>query len=100
MTETITKRPLTQLNYEIQEAKGELARLEIDRASIGRMTSRASRRLRILRLARWSRKPIVALDLKPIVVLVVEPAVVAIVMFIMALILTGSVAPAFLALLI
>jgi hypothetical protein len=64
------------------------------------MTSRASRRLRILRLAQWSRKPTVALDLKPIVVLVVEPAVVAILMFIIALILTGSVAPAFLALLI
>jgi hypothetical protein len=100
MTETTSKRPLTQLNFEIEQAEDELARLEVDRASVRRMTSRASRRLKILRLARWSRKPTVALDLRPIVVLVVEPAVVAILVFIIALILTGSIAPAFLALLI
>jgi hypothetical protein len=99
MIETSSKRPLTQLNFDIEQAEEELARLEVDRASVGRMTSRAARRLKFLRLARWSRKPTVALDLKPIVVLVVEPAVVAILLFVIALILTSSLATAFLGLL-
>jgi hypothetical protein len=99
-TDTTTKRPLTQLNFDIEAAEAELARLEADRASIARMASRASWRLRVLRLARWTRKPAVSLDLKPIVALVIEAAVVAVFMFILAIILTGSMATAFLGLLI
>lgn len=98
--ETTTKRPLTQLNFDIEQAEAELARLEADRASVVRMSSRASRRVKILRLASWTRKPTVSHDLKPIVVLVVEAAVVAVIMFSIALVVTGSMATAFLGLLV
>lgn len=98
--ETTSKRPLTQLNYEIEEAEAELIRLDADRASIGRMVSRASRRVQYLRLARWVRKPTVSLDLKPIVLLAVESGGAAIFIFILLLILSGSFSLAFLGLLI
>ena len=95
-----SKRPLTQLNYEIEEAETELNRLEADRAAIARMVSKASRRLRLLKLARWMRKPTVSLDLKPVVVLAVESSGAAILVFIVLLILFGSFSLAFLGLLI
>jgi hypothetical protein len=99
-TETTSKRPLTQLNYEIEEAEAEEQRLQADRAALARMASKASRRLRLLKLARWTRKPTVSLDLKPVVVLAVESGGAAILMFIMLLVLFGSFSLAFLGLLV
>jgi hypothetical protein len=77
-----------------------LAKLEADRASVARMVSKASRRLRVLKLARWTRKPTVSLDLKPVVVLAVESGGAAILIFIVLLIVFGSFSLAFLGLLI
>src|SRR6188768_492424 len=98
--ETTSKRPLTQLNYEIEEAEAEEQRLQADRAAVARMASKASRRLRLLKLARWTRKPTVSLDLKPVVVLAVESGGAAILMFIVLLVLFGSFSLAFLGLLV
>jgi hypothetical protein len=98
--EASSKRPLTQLNYEIEEAETELNRLEADRAAVARMISKASRRLRLLKLARWTRKPTVSLDLKPVVVLAIESGGAAILAFIVLLIVFGSFSLAFLGLLI
>ena len=100
MTEAISKRPLTQLNYEIEEAESELVKLEADRAAIAGMVSKASRRLRLLKLARWTRKPTVSLDLMPVAVLAVESGGAAILVFIVMLIAFGSYSLAFLGLLI
>ena len=100
MIETLSNRPLTQLNFEIEEAEAEQVRLDADRASIGRMVSRASRRLQYVRLARWARKPTVSLDLKPVVVLAAGSGAAAIVIFILLLIFSGSFSLAFLGLLI
>jgi hypothetical protein len=100
MIETTSKRPLTQLNFEIEEAEAELIRLDADRASIGRMVSRASRRLQYLKLARWTRKPSASLDLKPIVLLAAGSGGAAIIIFILLLILSGSFSPSFLGLLV
>jgi len=100
MTETTSKRPLTQLNFEIEQTETELVKLEGDRAAIAGMASRASRRLRMLKLARWSRKPTVSLDLKPVVVLAVESSGVSILVFIVMLASFGSFSLAFLTLLI
>ena len=100
MTESISKRPLTQLNLEIEQAEGELVRLEADRAAIAGMESKASQRLRLLKIARWTRKPTVSYDLKPVVVLGVESSGVAILVFILMLIPFGSFSLAFLSLLI
>jgi HJR/Mrr/RecB family endonuclease len=99
-TDTSSKRPLTQLNHDIEEAEAELAKLEADRASVARMVSKASRRLRVLKLARWTRKPTVSLDLKPVVVLAVESGGTAILIFIVLLIVFGSFSLAFLGLLV
>jgi HJR/Mrr/RecB family endonuclease len=100
MAEPITKRPLTQLNHDIEEAEAELNKLEADRAAVARMVSRASWRLRFLKLARWTRKPTISLDLKPVVVLAVESGGAAVVIFIVLLILFGSFSLAFLGLLL
>src|SRR5262245_44551123 len=99
-TDSPSRRPLTQLNHDIEETESELAKLEADRASVGRMVSKASRRLRLLKLARWTRKPTVSLDLKPVVVLAVESGGAAIVIFIALLIVFGSFSLAFLGLLV
>lgn len=100
MTETITKRPLTQLNYEIEEAEVEQIRLDADRASIGRMVSRASRRMQYLRLARWVRSPTKEFEFWPIVLLTVGSGIVAVLAFILTHLLFGSVSTGFLGLLI
>jgi restriction endonuclease len=98
--EANSKRPLTQLNFEIEEAEAEQNRLDADRAAIGRMVSQASRRLQYLRLARWVRKPTVSLDLKPIVLLAAESGGAAILIFIVLIVLSGSFSLAFLGLLV
>ncbi len=97
--ETISKRPLTQLNQEIDQLEAEKSRLEVDRVSIGQAASRASWRIRYLRLARWTRKPTVSHDLKSIVVLAAGSGLFAIFAFIL-LISLFSFSVAFLGLLI
>src|SRR3954465_14049250 len=98
--DTPSKRPLTQLNFEIEEAEAELNRLDADRASIGRMVSQASRRLQYLRLARWVRSPTKEFEFWPTVFLTVGSGIVAVVAFILTHLLFDSVSMAFLGLLI
>jgi len=99
-TETTSKRPLTQLNFEIEEAEAEQNRLDAERASIGRMVSQASRRLQYLRLARWVRKPTADFEFWPIVLLTVGTGVVAVVTFILVHLIFDSVSMAFFGLLV
>ncbi len=99
-TETTSKRPLTQLNYEIEEAEAEQIKLDADRASIGRMVSRASRRLQYLRLAGWVRKPTKEFEFWPIALLTVGSGVVAVLAFILTHLLFNSISTAFLGLLV
>src|SRR5882757_10881568 len=96
--DTYSKRPLTQLNFEIEEGETEQIRLDADRASIGRMVSRASRRLQYLKLARWVRSPTKELEFWPIVLLTVGSGVFAVVVFILTHLVFGSVSTAFLGL--
>lgn len=100
MAESSSKRSLTQLNRDIEATEAELSRLEADRSSVARMNARASRRVKLLRFARWTRKPTVALDLKTIVVLLIESCGVAVLFFLILLIASGSFSLAFLGLLI
>jgi hypothetical protein len=93
------KRPLTQLNFEIEEAEAEQNRLDAERASVGRIVSRASRRLQYLRLARWIRKPTAEFEFWPIVLLTIGTGVVAVLMFILVHLVFNSVSIAFLGLL-
>src|SRR3954463_15748762 len=98
--DTPSKRPLTQLNFEIEEAEAELNRLDADRAAIGRMVSQASRRLQYLRLARWVRLPAKEFEFWPIVLLTVGSGVAAVMAFILTHLVFDSVSTAFLGLLI
>jgi hypothetical protein len=100
MTEMLSKRPLTQLNYEIEQAEAEEHRLEADRAAAGRMASKASRRMKYLRLARWVRTPTAEFEFWPIVLLTVGSGVIAVVMFILTHLVFDSVSTAFLGLLV
>jgi hypothetical protein len=97
--DTTTKRPLTQLNYEIEEAEAEVKRLEAEKSTISRLASGASRQLKILRLARWLRSPAASFDFWPIVVMTFGPGVVAVTCFIIVHLLSSSFGLAFLGLL-
>src|SRR5258708_12351481 len=98
--EATSKRPLTQLNYEIEQAEAEEHRLEADRAAAGRMASKASRRMKYLRLARWVRTPTAEFEFWPIVLLSVGSGVIAVVMFILTHMVFDSVSTAFLGFLV
>ena len=98
--EASSKRPLTQLNYEIEEAEAEEQRLQADRAAAASMASKASRRIRYLRLARWVRSPTAEFEFWPIVLLTVGSGMVAVVAFILTHLIFDSVSTAFLGLLL
>src|SRR3954470_20746578 len=98
--DTPSRRALTQLNYEIEQAESEQNRLDADRASIGGMVARASRRLQYLRLARWVRSPTKEFEFWPIVLLTVGSGVAAVLAFILTHLVFDSVSVAFLGLLI
>jgi hypothetical protein len=95
-----SKRPLTQLNYEIEEAEAEEQRLEADRAAIARMASKASHRTKYLRLARWVRSPTKEFEFWPVVLLTVGSGVVGVPAFIVTDQIFDSASTAFLGLLI
>ena len=69
MTETPSKRPLTQLNHEIDQVEADVKRLEAERASSARAASQARRRLKYLQLAHQVRKPTLKFDFWPVVLL-------------------------------
>jgi hypothetical protein len=95
-----SKRPLTQLNRDIEEAETEAARLEQERAAIAKEASRAARKLRYYRLAQWIRKPAASLELWRMAVMFVGPLVVGIVALIAVHVPTGSYPLAFFAFLL
>jgi hypothetical protein len=91
MPETPTiKRPLTQLNFEIEQTEAEAARLEAERKAVAKDVARARRRLRFLQLARWLRRLTESFEMWPIVVMIVGSGVAGVLMFILVHLLTGS----------
>jgi hypothetical protein len=90
MPETPSKRPLTQLNHEIEQAETEAARLEAERAAIGKDVARAARRVRYLRLARWLRRPAASFEMWPMAVMLIGPIVAGVVFLIALHLVTGS----------
>jgi hypothetical protein len=98
--DTPSRRPLTQLNHEVEQAEAEQNRLDADRASIGGMVSRASRRLQYLRLARWVRSPTKEFEFWPIVLLTIGSGIIAILAFILAHLVFDFISTAFLGLLV
>jgi hypothetical protein len=97
MSAVITsKRPLTQLNHEIEQAEADAARLKSERESIAKEERRAARRLRYLRLAHWIRRPAASIDMWRGGVLVVAPAIVSVLVFVLLHLVFGSFLLAFL----
>jgi hypothetical protein len=66
---TSTKRPLTQLNHEIEELEAEALRLGAERTAITKQAGQIARRLRYLRLAQTIRRPRASLEFWPIAAL-------------------------------
>src|SRR3954451_5010584 len=98
--ETISKRPLTQLNQEIESVEADVARLEAERTGVARDASRAAGELRWLRLARLIRRPTASFDMWPTVALLVGSGMVGILVLIIVHLIFGSLALGFLGLLV
>src|SRR5262245_57752409 len=98
--DTTTKRPLTQLNRQIEELEAEAARLESERKAVAKDASRAARQVRWLRLAKALRKPTASIELWPIIALVVGAGIIAVLMLIIVNLITGTLGIAFLGLLL
>jgi hypothetical protein len=90
MSSTPLKRPLTQLNHEIEQAEAEAARLENERRAVAKDAARSARRLRYLKLARWLRGPAAQFEMWPIAVLVIGGAVVGILFLVFASLVSES----------
>jgi hypothetical protein len=88
--EISSKRPLTQLNHEIEQAELETARLEKERAAVATDSARAKRIMRYLRLARWIRRPAASIEMWRSGVLIVGPAMAGVALFVLAHLITGS----------
>jgi hypothetical protein len=97
MKETAPKRQLTRINYEIEDAQTELARLERERATVVRDVRRAKLRNYYLRLAAWLRKPAAKIALWPMAVLLIGPLFVGMLLLGLVQLATDSYPVAFLA---
>jgi hypothetical protein len=94
MTGASSKRPLTQLNHEIEQAEADASRLEKERAHIAKDARRAARKLRYLRLARWLRRPAASIEMWRSGLMVVAPSIVGVLLFVLVHLLFGSFLPA------
>jgi restriction endonuclease len=82
MSAETSKRPLTQLNHEIEQAEADAARLEIEKAKVLKDARRVSRWLKYLRFARWLRRP-ASIELWRSGVLIIGPAIVGVLLFVL-----------------
>lgn len=99
-TDPTAKRPLTQLNFEIEEAETEAARLEKERQGIAKEASRAARKLKYYNLARTIRKPAASFDYWPMAVMLFGPLTIGIFALILVHLPTNSYPLAFFAFLL
>ena len=90
------KRPLTQLNFEIEAAETDVKRLEVERTTIARFARKAARRLQYLRLAHTMRGPGANYSLWNQGLMFVGSTVVGIIVLVAVHFLTGSYPAAFL----
>jgi hypothetical protein len=100
MPELSAKRPLTQLNHEIEAAEVEAARLEDERRAVTKDAGRASRRLRYYQLARRLRAPAKSFEMWPMAVMLFGPLLCGIVTMIIVHLPTNSYPLAFFAFLL
>jgi hypothetical protein len=99
MTEALSKRPLTQLNFDIEQAEAEATRLESERRVVAKQARRARQQLRLLLLARFTRKPAASFEMWPKLLLVLGSGIAGVFSFIIVHLIFNSFAIAFLGLL-
>jgi restriction endonuclease len=99
-TEASSKRPLTELNHQIEHLEADASRLETEKAAVSKDAARAWRRLRYYRLAQSIRKPAATMEFWPFAVLLVGPLVIGIATLILVQLITGSYPLAFFAFLL
>jgi HJR/Mrr/RecB family endonuclease len=97
MSAASSKRPLTQLNHEIEQAEAETSRLQNERAAVATDVSRAARRLRYLRLARSLRGPTARFEMWPLAVLILGGGAVGFLSLVLVGLITSSFSLALLA---
>jgi hypothetical protein len=73
MPELSAKRPLTQLNHEIEAVEADAARLETERRAVAKDAGRASRRLRYFQLAQRVRAPAKSFQMWPMAAMLFGP---------------------------
>jgi Restriction endonuclease len=95
-----SKRPLTQLNREIEALEADVERLEAERKAITKDASRAKWRLRYLHAARSVRKPAATVEIWHTLVLIFGSGVVGVLLFIIVHLVFDSLPLAVLGLLI
>jgi HJR/Mrr/RecB family endonuclease len=98
--ELSSKRPLTQLNYEIEQLEAEVSRLAAERGTIVRDARHGARRSRYLKLARWVRTPAASFEMWPIALLVIGGGLVGFSFVVLVSLVTGSLSWALLGFLI
>jgi len=89
-TDVSSKRPLTQLNFDIEQAEADLARLESERRTVAKDVAKARRRMRYVHLARSIRKPTAQFNLWPIALMIAGPFVCGIMTLVIVDLLTNS----------
>ena len=100
MAATVSQRPLTQLNHDIEAAEAEAARLQGERQELAKDASRSRRKLRLLQLAQSVRRPKATIEMWPTMLLLVGPAIAGVILFIVVHFIFDSVSLALLGLLI
>jgi hypothetical protein len=88
--EISSKRPLTQLNHEIEQLEADASRLEAEKAMVVKDARRASRRLKYLQVAHWLRRPAASIEMWPSGVLIVGPAMVGVLLFVLVHMIVGA----------
>jgi hypothetical protein len=94
-TEASSKRPLTELNHQIEQLEADASRLEREKSAVAKDAARAGRRLGYYRLAKLVRKPTATMEFWPFAVLLIGPLALGIVMLIVVQLVTGSYPVAF-----
>jgi hypothetical protein len=84
------KRPLTQLNFEIEQLEAESSKLDREREAIAKGARRLSLRLRYLQFVRWIRKPAEVIEMWPVALIVIGGGLVGFLMVVVVSTVSGS----------
>jgi hypothetical protein len=88
--ESSPKRPLTQLNFDIEQAEADVSRLEAERRTVAKNVAKGRRRMRYVQLASAMRRPKAQFNLWPLAVMFLGPLICGIALLVITDLLTNS----------